>query len=91
MPDEIDTTPLLQAAMEMGKECFIPQYQGQHMKMVPLASLADYHSLPVTKWNIKQPADNDVRPDALTTGRLCICFLYIRQIYKLQRKRLNIP
>ena len=36
--------------------------------MVKLSSMDDYASLPETKWKIKQPADDDVRPDALETG-----------------------
>lgn len=68
MPDEINTFPILQAAMAAKKACFIPHYQGPVMKMVHLVSLEDYYNLPLTKWNIKQPADNDLRPDAVDTG-----------------------
>ncbi|PVD20002.1 hypothetical protein C0Q70_20496 [Pomacea canaliculata] len=70
MPDEINTFPILQAAMAAKKACFIPHYQGPVMKMVHLVSLEDYYNLPLTKWNIKQPADNDLRPDAVDTGGL---------------------
>ena len=45
------------------------KYKGPVMKMVQLESLSDYESLPETKWKIKQPADDDVRPDALDTGQ----------------------
>jgi hypothetical protein len=38
------------------------------MKMVKLNSWQDYCDLPETKWKIKQPADDDIRPDALDTG-----------------------
>ena len=38
------------------------------MKMVKLESWEDFVQLPETKWKIKQPADDDVRPDALDTG-----------------------
>ena len=38
------------------------------MKMVKLESWEDYIQLPENKWKIKQPADDDVRPDALDTG-----------------------
>lgn len=40
--------------------------------MVKLNSVKDLKSLPKTKWNISQPADDDVREDALATGILCV-------------------
>lgn len=36
--------------------------------MVRLQSMSDYESLPLTKWNIKQPA-MEGRENALETGR----------------------
>lgn len=36
--------------------------------MVSLESMEDLKNMPKTKWNILQPADNDVREDALATG-----------------------
>ena len=39
------------------------------MKMVKLESWEDYEKLPENKWKIKQPADDDIRQDALDTGR----------------------
>lgn len=38
------------------RDCFIPQYIGPNMDMVKLNSMEDMMSLPVTAWNIKQPA-----------------------------------
>ena len=35
------------------------------MEMVLLKDLQDYDSLPRTKWNIKQPPDEEVREEAL--------------------------
>ena len=70
MPNEVDTMRIMGRIFELGKKCFIPHYVGPVMKMVQLHSMADYESLPVTSWNIKQPADNDDRPDALETGGL---------------------
>lgn len=40
--------------------------------MVKINSIDELESLPKTKWNISQPADNDIREDALTTGILLI-------------------
>ena len=70
MPNEVNTLDIMKNIFEAKKKCFIPQYIGPVMKMVRLSSMEDYHSLPVTSWNIKQPADNDVRGDALETGGL---------------------
>jgi 5-formyltetrahydrofolate cyclo-ligase len=38
------------------------------MEMVRLADFEDYMSLPVTKWNIKQPKDDEFREEALDHG-----------------------
>lgn len=44
------------------------RYNTSEMCMVKIKSLDELNSLPKTKWNISQPADDDVREDALTTG-----------------------
>lgn len=36
--------------------------------MVKLKSIEDYMTLPKTKLNISQPAEDDVREDAMDTG-----------------------
>lgn len=41
------------------------------MDMVKLASPDEISSLPKTSWNIHQPAEDDVREEALSTGK---CF-----------------
>lgn len=59
-----------------GKQCFIPQYIGTQMEMLHLRDMADYDSLPETKWHIKQPGDDDTtRDNALTSGEVGVCFL----------------
>ena len=68
-PEEVQTDQILKHIVGSKKTCFIPHYCGPSMKMVPLKSLEDYESLPLTKWNIKQPRDDDIRPDALETGK----------------------
>ncbi|XP_023331821.1 5-formyltetrahydrofolate cyclo-ligase [Eurytemora carolleeae] len=72
MKDEISTTAILQHSLRSGKKCFIPQYfkGGSRMKMVELKDWEDYLALPLTSWNIRQPADVDIRPDAGQTGGL---------------------
>jgi hypothetical protein len=47
-------------AISSGKRCFIPRYfkGGSTMDMVRLKDMDDYNSLPLTKWNIKQPPGN---------------------------------
>ena len=45
----------------MGKKCYVPRYfkGSNRMDMVLLRDLADLESLPMTSWNIKQPAEDD--------------------------------
>ena len=60
-----------------GKRCYIPRYfmGGNRMEMVLLKDLEDYESLPVTKWNIKQPADEEIREEALNCGGLDVMLI----------------
>ncbi|KAJ8304557.1 hypothetical protein KUTeg_018140 [Tegillarca granosa] len=75
MSDEIQTLPILRHFLDANKECFIPHYSGPNMKMVKLHSWQDYESLPLTKWKIKQPSDDDSREDALDTGGLDVILM----------------
>lgn len=70
MKEEVYTTDILKNLLQSDKKCFIPHYVGPAMTMVQLTSWQDYEALPENKWKIKQPADNDTRPDALETGGL---------------------
>ncbi|XP_064474404.1 5-formyltetrahydrofolate cyclo-ligase-like [Ornithodoros turicata] len=69
---EVNTEPIIEQALNDGKECFIPRHNenSRHMDMVKLASLAEYHSLPVTKWGIKQLSMAEHRDEALASGGL---------------------
>ncbi|XP_013788975.1 5-formyltetrahydrofolate cyclo-ligase-like [Limulus polyphemus] len=69
---EVHTVGILEQIFKMDKQCFIPKYDlnNQHMDMVRLYSLEDLAKLPLTKWNIKQPSDDDHREEALATGGL---------------------
>uniref|UniRef100_A0ABM5EX02 5-formyltetrahydrofolate cyclo-ligase n=1 Tax=Pogona vitticeps TaxID=103695 RepID=A0ABM5EX02_9SAUR len=68
LPDEVQTAEIIKDIFQQGKECFIPRYQphSNHMDMVKLASYQEIASLPVTSWNIHQPAEEDVREEALS-------------------------
>ncbi|KAG7327387.1 hypothetical protein KOW79_008993 [Hemibagrus wyckioides] len=73
MHDEVCTEAILRHMFSSGKDCFIPRYQSNsnHMDMLRLNSMEDMNSLPLTSWNIRQPADNDTeREEALATGGL---------------------
>ncbi|XP_018309686.1 5-formyltetrahydrofolate cyclo-ligase isoform X2 [Mycetomoellerius zeteki] len=73
--DEIDTLPILKHIFDMGKEVFIPQYHGKTMEMLKLRSMEDYETLPLTKWNIKQPSTTESHENALETGGLDLVIL----------------
>ncbi|XP_072516668.1 5-formyltetrahydrofolate cyclo-ligase [Salminus brasiliensis] len=73
MSDEVHTEAIVQHMFSSGKVCFIPKYltNSSHMDMLRLNSLEDINSLPLTKWNIRQPAESDTgREEALVTGGL---------------------
>ncbi|XP_027017982.2 5,10-methenyltetrahydrofolate synthetase (5-formyltetrahydrofolate cyclo-ligase) [Tachysurus fulvidraco] len=73
MQDEVCTEDILRHVFSSGKVCFIPRYQSNsnHMDMLRLNSMEDLNSLPITSWNIRQPADSDTaREEALATGGL---------------------
>lgn len=47
-----------------GKKCYIPRYfkdPQKPMEMVHLKDMDDYDNLPLTKWNIKQPPEDEDR------------------------------
>lgn len=72
MEDEVCTKEIIQNVFKQGKSCFIPRYEmhSNHMEMLKLNSLQDIETLPLTSWNIQQPAENDnSREEALATGR----------------------
>lgn len=70
LSEEINTEEILQSALQSNKECFIPRYIGPNMDMLRLYSWQDYEELPKTRWNIKQPPDDDTsRESALDSGR----------------------
>lgn len=52
-------------------QVFVPTYLGSDMKMLKLSSIADYETLPITKWKIKQPNPDDViRENPMMTGKV---------------------
>lgn len=69
---EVQTEGILKYLFDIGKEIFIPKYDTKShlMEMVKLHSMDDFSTLPLTSWKIKQPADNDIREEALATGGL---------------------
>lgn len=47
---------------------FVPSYSGNRMVMLKINDMNDFESLPMTKWNIRQPNDDGSREDATETG-----------------------
>ncbi|XP_044066211.1 5,10-methenyltetrahydrofolate synthetase (5-formyltetrahydrofolate cyclo-ligase) isoform X3 [Siniperca chuatsi] len=70
MDDEVRTEEIIKDVFKWGKSCFIPRYESSssHMDMLKLDSLQDMETLPLTSWNIRQPAEDDnSREEALAT------------------------
>lgn len=72
---EVNTTEIMKAAFQQRKAVFVPTYSGKVMEMVRLHSWEDYDSLPLTKWNIKQPELDHTRENAMEVGQLDIFFI----------------
>ncbi|XP_072237219.1 5-formyltetrahydrofolate cyclo-ligase [Leuresthes tenuis] len=73
MDDEVCTQDIIKDMFKWGKSCFIPRYEScsSNMDMLKLNSLQDIETLPLTSWNIRQPAEDDnSREEALTSGGL---------------------
>ncbi|TKS70411.1 5-formyltetrahydrofolate cyclo-ligase [Collichthys lucidus] len=73
MDDEVRTEEIIKDVFRLGKSCFIPRYESRssHMDMLKMKSLQDIQTLPLTSWNIRQPAKDDKsREEALATGGL---------------------
>lgn len=71
MKDEVCTKEIIKDVFQRGKSCFIPRYEinSNRMDMLKLNSLNEMETLPLTSWNIRQPAENDSsREEALATG-----------------------
>ncbi|KAK5849805.1 hypothetical protein PBY51_014110 [Eleginops maclovinus] len=71
MQDEVRTEEIIRDVFKCGKSCFIPRYESSsnHMDMLQLRSLQDMETLPLTAWNIRQPAAEDSsREEALSAG-----------------------
>lgn len=52
-------------------QVFVPSYRGNRMVMLKINDMNDFESLPLTKWNIRQPNHDGSREDATETGESC--------------------
>lgn len=70
MDDEVRTEDIIKDLFKWGKSCFIPRYErsSSHMDMLELKSLQDVETLPLTSWNIRQPAEDDKRREEALAG-----------------------
>lgn len=68
---EVSTIEVLREMFRQQKQVFVPTYNKGTMEMVKLRDYADYESLPLTKWNIKQPSVEN-RENAIDSGLLLL-------------------
>lgn len=50
-------------------QVFVPSYSGSRMVMLRIKDMDDFESLPLTKWNIRQPNHDNSREEATETGK----------------------
>nr|CAD7567550.1 unnamed protein product [Timema californicum] len=67
---EIQTGDLLEDIFKSGKICYIPRFRkgSSEMEMIRLFSMEDLNKLPVNKWNIRQPLDDEIRESVFEAG-----------------------
>ncbi|XP_067002828.2 5-formyltetrahydrofolate cyclo-ligase [Anabrus simplex] len=72
LPNEVATRAIVQDVLASKKLCFVPRFdpESDHMDMVRVYSMEDVQNLPLTKYNVQQPALEEIREDALSTGGL---------------------
>ncbi|KAI1296624.1 5-formyltetrahydrofolate cyclo-ligase [Halotydeus destructor] len=72
MNHEVDTQRIIEDIFASGKECFVPKYDpnSRQMDMLKVNSLPELAEFPLTKWNVRQPAENCSNDEALETGGL---------------------
>lgn len=73
MHDEVLTEEIIKDIFKWGKSCFVPRYRSSssHMDMLKINSLQEMENLPLTSWNIRQPAEDcNSREEALSSGGL---------------------
>eukprot|EP01134_Creolimax_fragrantissima_P001851 CFRG1851T1 len=63
-PEEIDTSLIIADIFKSGRVCYVPRYTMTEMHMLKCSSEAEIASMPLTKWNIRQPKDYDETLDA---------------------------
>ena len=68
MDKEVSTRNIIQHAFKSNKHVFIPRYSSTSMDMVRVYSLEDIDSLPLTEWNIRQPALDDTKREIATNN-----------------------
>ncbi|KRT85382.1 hypothetical protein AMK59_1084, partial [Oryctes borbonicus] len=73
--NEINTENIVKQIFDANKKCYVPHYNRQIMEMVKLNDMKDWETLPLTKWQIKQPALSEDRENALDTGGLDLIIL----------------
>lgn len=87
--NEIDTTEILKSALSLGKAVFVPTYSGNFMEMVRIKDWEDYETLPLTKWNIKQPNLDSSRENALEIDDQLDLFLLPGVAFTIKGERLG--
>ncbi|KAK3786646.1 hypothetical protein RRG08_027603 [Elysia crispata] len=75
MKDEVNTYPVVQSILEMGKQCFIPNCNGTDMIMVPFKSFDEEKTFTKSHFGVSQPASFEPEQDANKSGGIDLMFM----------------